>query len=142
MKTFAFKTLKVLGLVFLSLFVSLVVWANWEKPSLAQELNLKPIDLVVFNIDKAATPTDSTALSERIANTPGVTACTVNPESKTVSVTFHNDEVSENTLKTLVSEANYAPSKVNFAAFDGPKCPVPMEYIDFLTNIKSALCFR
>jgi copper chaperone CopZ len=142
MKTFLLKFAKVIGFTVLTFFVSMLVWANWEEPPLSQKLDLKPIHLAVFDLDKQVDAADSTLISNKLSAVTGVTACTVNPEFKTVSVTFYDDQVSENALKAVVQQKNYIASKVNFATMEGPKCPVPMEYITFFTDMKQTLCLR
>lgn len=142
MKNFFLKFAKVTGFLVLTFFVSMLVWANWEEPTLSQKLDLKPIRLAVFNIDRNVDVADSTLISQKLSTTKGVTACTVNPEFKTVSVTFYDDAVSEEMLKLVVQQKDVVASKVNFATMEGPKCPVPMEYIDFFTNMKQTLCLR
>lgn len=142
MKTFLLKSAKVIGFLTLTFFVSMLVWANWEEPPLSQKLDLKPIHLAVFDLDKEVNATDSTLISDKLSAVTGVTACTVNPEFKTVSVTYYDDQVSEDALKAVVQQKNYIASKINFAKMEGPKCPIPMEYIDFFTNMKQALSLR
>ena len=143
MKTLLLNSAKILGIICLTLFVTMLVWANWNEPPLSQKLGVKPINLAVFNIDKTANPADSATLSKNLTNAKGVTACTVNTEFKTVSVTYHEDEITESALKKIVeSGSNYVASKVNFAAMEGPRCPVPAEYLNFLTDMKRTLCFR
>ena len=142
MKNFFLKFAKVTGIIVLTFFVSMLVWANWEEPTLSQKLDLKPIRLAVFNIDRNVDVADSTLISQKLSTTKGVTACTVNPEFKTVSVTFYDDVVSEEMLKSVVQQKDVVASKVNFATMEGPKCPVPMEYIDFFTDMKQTLCLR
>lgn len=142
MKTFLLKSAKVIGFLTLTFFVSMLVWANWEEPPLSQKLDLKPIHLAVFDLDKEVNATDSTLISDKLSSVTGVTACTVNPEFKTVSVTYYDDQVSEDALKAVVQQKNYIASKINFAKMEGPKCPIPMEYIDFFTNMKQALSLR
>ena len=142
MKTFLLKFAKVIGFFTLTFFVSMLVWANWEEPPLSQKLDLKPIHLAVFDLDKQIDATDSTLISNKLSATTGVTACTVNPTFKTVSVTFYDDQVSEEALKAVVQQKNFIASKVNFATMEGPKCPVPMEYITFFTDMKQTLCLR
>lgn len=142
MQKFILKFAKIIGLTTLVLFVSMFVWANWEEPPLSQKLDLKPIHLAVFDLDKQVDAADSTLISQKLTDTDGVTACTVNPAFKTVSVTYYDDRVSENALKAVVQQKNYIASKVNFATMEGPKCPVPAEYLDFFTNMKRTLCLR
>ena len=142
MKNIILKSVKVLGFLTLVFFVSMLVWANWEEPPLSQKLDLKPIHLAVFDLDKQVDAADSSLISEKLSAVTGVTACTVNPEFKTVSVTYYDDQVSEEALKAVVQQKDYVASKVNFAKMEGPKCPVPMEYIDFFTNMKQTLCLR
>ncbi len=124
------------------LFVAFVVYANLEEPSLSDKLNLKPIQLVVFNLSKPLSTSDSTSLASSLEGTLGVTAATVNPKSQTVSVTYHADEVNEETLKQKVERFPVSATKLEFSQMDGPKCPIPMSYIDFVLDAKKALCFR
>ncbi|MFC0184433.1 hypothetical protein SAMN04515674_10252 [Pseudarcicella hirudinis] len=142
MKTFFLKTSKVLLTICLVIFAGLVVWANWEEPPLSQRLNLKPINLSVFNINKTISAEDSASISGQLTAQKGVTACTINRIGSTISVTYHGDETSENVLKSIVEAKNYIAKKVEFDKYDGPQCPVPAEYLDFFTNLKSSLCFR
>lgn len=142
MKKFFLKFAKVTGVIALTFFVSMLVWANWEEPPLSEKLDLKPIHLAVFDLDKEVNAADSSLISQKLTGTKGVTACTVNPQFKTVSVTFYDDVISEETLKSVVQQKDVVASKVNFATMEGPKCPVPMEYIDFFTNMKQTLCLR
>ncbi|NBB28371.1 heavy-metal-associated domain-containing protein [Cellulophaga sp. BC115SP] len=124
------------------LFLAFVVYANWEEPSLADKLNLKPIQLVVFNLSKPLSTTDSTSLASSLESTTGVTASTVNPKNQTVSVTYHADEVNEEILKEKVEKFPVMATKLEFSQMEGPKCPIPMGYIDFVLDAKKALCFR
>lgn len=142
MKNILLKSAKVIGFLTLTFFVSMLVWANWEEPPLSEKLDLKPIHLAVFDLDKQVDAADSTLISQKLSAVKGVTACTVNPSFKTVSVTYYNDEVSEDALKAVVQQKDYVASKVNFAKMEGPKCPVPMEYINFFTDMKRTLCLR
>lgn len=142
MKKFFLKFAKVTGVIALTFFVSMLVWANWEEPPLSEKLDLKPIHLAVFDLDKEVNAADSSLISQKLTGTKGVTACTVNPQFKTVSVTFYDDVISEEMLKSVVQQKDVVASKVNFATMEGPKCPVPMEYIDFFTDMKKTLCLR
>lgn len=142
MKSFLMKSFRIIGFIFLFILGTLLIWANWDAPTLSEKINLKPINLVVFNIDKPTSSADSIKISQKLQATKGVTAYTVNPNFKTVSVTFYEDEVSETSLGQLIKDQNYLASKVNFAQMDGPKCPIPAEYIDGLSSLKRILCFR
>ncbi len=136
------KIFKIAGITVLSLFVAFTIYANWNEPPLSDKLNIKPIELAVYNLNKDISIEDSLQIAEKLSANKGVTASTVNRMGKTVSVTFHADETSESALKQIVEASNFKPQKVDFAAFKGPQCPVPMEYIDLITSAKKALCFR
>lgn len=142
MKNILLKFAKVTGFLVATFFVSMLVWANWEEPPLSEKLDLKPIQLAVFDLNKNVDATDSTLISQKLSAVSGVTACTVNPSFKTVSVTYYGDQVSEESLKAVVQQKDFVASKVNFATMEGPKCPVPMEYINFFTDMKRTLCLR
>jgi hypothetical protein len=136
------KLLRISLITCISLFVIFVIYANWEEPPLSERLNLKPIELTVFTLNRDLTIQDSLSIAKKLSVNQGVTAATVNRLGKTVSITFHPDETSEAILRTLVESEDFKPSKIDFASFKGPQCPVPMEYIDFVLNAKRALCFR
>ncbi len=123
-------------------FVAFVVYANWEKPSLAESLQLKPIELRVFNLVGAITPYDSLRLSEAMLVQKGITAVCINAAQKTLSVTFYPDQTTEKQLMLRLASVKIQAQKVDFSAVQGPQCPIPMQYIDYFTNAKRALCFR
>lgn len=136
------KLLKISGYTVLSFFIALVVYANWEEPSLSDRLNLKPIELRVFTLNQEVSTEDSLQIAKNLANNKGITASTINPQGKTISITYHADETSESELQKAVEVEKFEAKKVDFTAFKGPQCPVPSEYIDFIINTKKALCFR
>ena len=136
------KLFKITGLVFFVLFVAFTVYANWEEPSLSDRLNIKPIELAVYNLNHEVSFEDSLFISKQLSHNQGITASTVNRVGKTVSITFHGDETSEKALKETIELADFQPQKVDFASFKGPQCPVPSQYIDFILNAKKTLCFR
>jgi hypothetical protein len=136
------KLLKISGYTVLSFFIAFAVYANWEEPSLADKLNLKPIELSVFTLNHEVSGEDSLQIAQNLANNKGITASTINAQGKTISITYHADETSENELKQAIYAEKFDAKKVDFTAFKGPQCPVPTEYIDFIVNTKKALCFR
>lgn len=136
------KILKVTGITLASLLLAFVVYANWEEPSLADRLNLKPIELVVFNLNHDISQQDSVAIASKITASQGVTASTVNRKNKAISITYHADEVSEASLKNLIESYDLQVTKLEFSQMEGPKCPIPMSYIDFVLDAKKTLCFR
>lgn len=136
------KLLKISGYTVLSFFIALVVYANWEEPSLSDRLNLKPIELRVFTLNQEVSTEDSLQIAKNLANNKGITASTINPQGKTISITYHADETSESELQKAVEVEKFEAKKVDFTAFKGPQCPVPSEYIDFIISTKKALCFR
>ncbi|WP_044171881.1 hypothetical protein [Flectobacillus major] len=136
------KILKVTGITLASLLLAFVVYANWEEPSLADRLNLKPIELVVFNLNHDISQQDSVAIASKITASQGVTASTVNRKNKAISITYHADEVSEASLKNLIESHDLQVTKLEFSQMEGPKCPIPMSYIDFVLDAKKTLCFR
>ncbi len=124
------------------LFMVFFIYANLEEPSLADRLKLEPISLAVFNVNTTMSAQDSTTLANTLSTTQGITAATVNRSTATVSATYHATETSEEAIREIISKQKLAPTKVEFAKFDGPKCPIPMGYIDFFTDVKKTLCIR
>ena len=136
------KIFKTSVITFLALFTAFMIYANWEKPPLSDQLNLKPIALSVYNLDRAITVNDSIEIANTLSIQKGITAATVNRLGQTISITYHPDEIAETDLMKTVSLGNLKAKKIDFTAFKGPQCPVPSSYIDFILNAKKTLCFR
>ena len=125
----------------LGLLLAFVVYANWEEPPL--HARVKPIAMTILSVANMNTPEQATAIREQIDQLGGVTACAANTESKMVSITYHADEIDEQTLRQQVAGQAKAPvTKAQFAEFSGPECPVPQSYIMAFEKVKYALCFR
>lgn len=124
------------------LFVVFFIYANLEEPSLADRLKLEPISLAAFNVTPTMSVQDSATLAIIFSKTSGITAATVNRSTATVSATYHARETSEEIIREIIASQKLAPTTIEFAKFDGPKCPIPMGYIDFFTDIKKTLCVR
>lgn len=125
------------------LFVAFVVYANLEPAPM--HAYVKPISMTIIKVDGLDKTTNSEALQKQISQQKGVTACTVNPASQLVSITFDPDVTNESSLKSLVG--TYSAKKVEPASFDGitasgPECPVPLSYIQAFERAKYAFCFR
>lgn len=129
-------------ITFVSLFVVFFIYANLEEPSLADRLKLEPISLAVFNVSTTMSSQDSASLATKLSTAEGITAATVNRSTATVSATYHPTATSEAAIRMILENQHLAPEKIEFSKFDGPKCPIPMGYIDFFTDIKKALCVR
>lgn len=140
MKTTFTKTLKVLGFTLSGFFLAFVVYANLEPAPM--HTYVKPISMTILKVDDLKTPTE---IQLRVSKAAGVTACTANPTSQLVSITFYPDETSANQLSQLVEKLTQ--SSVKKASYDdvepsGPQCPVPLSYIMAFERAKYALCFR
>ena len=122
--------------------MAVLVWANWEEKPL--HAYVKPINMAVFKAADLQTAEEANLLSQQIQRLTGVTACSANPESRLVAITYYADQQTEDRLKGHVLQRFKQVSKPSFETDEptGPQCPVPAEYILKLEQFKYALCFR
>lgn len=140
MKTTITKTLKVLAFTLGGFFLAFVVYANLEPAPM--HAYVKPISMTILKVEDIKTPTE---IQQRVSKAAGVTACTANPTSQLVCITFDPEETSAQQLSQLVGKLT--KSSVQKATYDdvepsGPQCPVPLSYIMAFERAKYALCFR
>ncbi|CCH55821.1 hypothetical protein BN8_05108 [Fibrisoma limi BUZ 3] len=135
-------TAKGIGWSLLLSFLALVIWANWEEKPL--HAKVKPISMAIFNAGDLETTAAATELDQRLEQLPGVTACTANPESRLVAVTYDPDQLTEADLKRHIQQRFKHVAKPSFESVEpsGPQCPIPAEYIQKLEQFKYALNFR
>ena len=131
-----------LGCVGLVCLVSLLVWANWEKPSLHAQV--KPIGVTLLKVDGLQQETQAQQIRQQIEKMPGVTACSANPVSQLIGITYDTDLLTESQLRSVIESHFKQVTKPNFDSEQpsGPQCPVPAEYILKMERLKYALCFR
>lgn len=142
MKTIT-RIIKALGVVSLTLFGALIVYANWETPPM--HARVKPVKFVIYEVSGIPDSLSARQLENTLARTPGVSAAVINHRAKLMSLSFHEDEVSEQTLRHIATDQDtYQLSTPEYGNVEasGPQCPIPMSYILAFERIKYALCFR
>lgn len=137
------KLSKGIGIIFITLFIAFFVYSNWEEPPM--HTYVRPVRLVVYEIKKLPNDSAATQLQHQLETTQGVTAAVVNRAGGLASISFHEDEVSETALKTILSgQGNYPlniPPRSNVED-NRPQCPIPHEYILAFENLKWSLNLR
>lgn len=137
----AVRLLKISAYSLLGLLVAFIVYANWEEPPL--HARVKPIAMTILSVDNLNSANQAELIREQISQLEGVTACAANTDSKLVSITYHADEIDEQTLREQVAgEAKNKVEKAFFPAVSGPECPVPHSYFMAFEKMKYAFCFR
>jgi cation transport ATPase len=106
---------------------------------------VKPISLTILKVDGLKNQEQATEIRQYVSKMKGVTACSANPVSELVSITFDPDQTSGASLSQLVT--NFTQKPVQNASFEGvessgPQCPVPLSYIIAFERVKYAFCFR
>ena len=136
------KGIKITLYSFAAMFLGLLVYANWQPKPL--HAYAKDSQLSIYQLKKPATEQDLQRINDELEQVKGISAVAGNTESQMLSVVFHPDEISENDVKTWLTEKNIGFDKADFS-IDGPpaaECPVPHEYIMGFQKIKYALNFR
>jgi hypothetical protein len=130
------QTIKVFGV----LFIAFLVYANWEKPPISA--GIEPVALAYWQIENLETEADSALLDQTLSPLDGLTAYSVNLRSKNVSMTYHASETSEQVIYEAIKKAKFITKDIDFSAYKGPQCPVPISYIQTFNKVKYAFCFR
>jgi copper chaperone CopZ len=143
MKKIIIKITKISAYSLLGLFSAFVVYANLEPAPM--HAYVKPISMTILKIDGLETQAQANDIRQHVSKVTGVTACSANPTSKLVSITFDPDETSASSLSKFVGNLTQQP--VQNASFEGvessgPQCPVPLSYIMAFERVKYAFCFR
>lgn len=68
------KLFKNAGFTVLGLFVAFMIYANWEEPPLSDRLNIKPIELAVYHLNKDISVEDSLQIAQKLTANKGLTA--------------------------------------------------------------------
>jgi hypothetical protein len=113
------KTLRITSAILAVAFIALILYANLRHLSVTERL--KHVQLVSFNLSGSLSDKSRVSLTEKISSSPGVTACSINPEGTIASVIYYPDEVDEATLNALLS-TQCNTEKRELAAVGG--CPV------------------
>jgi hypothetical protein len=112
---------KILSIIVVTAFVAVFTYANVR--SISPTRRLKQIQLASFNMTGDLTPESRAALEKKVGAENGVTACSINSDGTTASVTFYPDIVSQETLASILSNDNkLSVGKKEFATTGG--CPV------------------
>lgn len=143
MKKPLLATVKVTAYSLLGIFSAFVVYANLEPAPM--HAYVKPISMTILKMDGLKSEEQAADLRTQVSKATGVTACSANPSSQLVSITFDPDQTSANYLSNFVEKVTQQP--VQNASFEGiepsgPQCPVPLSYILAFERMKYAVCFR
>lgn len=119
-------------------FSGLLVWANWNEPTITEKL--ARIEMSSFDLSNVADHESYDKIGIALKKEEGVTACAVNPDSKMASVTFYPDKISKDELlKNIMQTAGTSVSFKQFKMKAG--CPVRATS-EFFGKLKQSLCFR
>jgi copper chaperone CopZ len=143
MKKTMTKGIKIVTYSMLGIFLAFIVYANLEPAPM--HVYVKPISMTILKVDGLKTQEQATDIRHQVSKATGVTACSANPASKLVSITFDPDQTSATFLGRFVSNLTQQPiKKASFEGIEasGPQCPVPLSYILAFERVKYAFCFR
>lgn len=143
MKNTLLTTIKVTGYSLAGLFSAFVVYANLEPAPM--HAYVKPISMTILKVDGFTSENQAVDIRTQVSKAMGVTACSANPASQLVSITFDPDQTSADNLSKFVGNLTQQP--VQNASFEGiepsgPQCPVPLSYIIAFEQVKYAFSFR
>ncbi len=135
--------MKITAYSLFGLFLAFVVYANLEPAPM--HAYVKPISMTILKVDGLKKQAYANEIRQQVSKVTGVTACSANPTSELVSITFDPDQISAASLSQLVRNLTQKP--VHNASFEGvessgSQCPVPLSYIMAFERVKHAFCFR
>lgn len=118
---------------------SLLTWASWQEPSLHDY----PQPISVAAVRLAGPGTALAAMHDQVVRLPGITACTVNADARSLAFTYHPDEVTPAQVCQQLPAAWHAQLyQAPMQLVAGPQCPVPQGYLVALDRLRFALNLR
>ena len=137
MKKFFKRTLKVLGVLLLGLFLTAFVWANWEKPSPGEMAAV--VDFLQYDIQKVGDSVKIKSIQKTLSGIEGVRGSTFNPASELLVVSYGVADTDRELIEQTIRKAHRVELKEKLFEKSGPKCPIDVSYI---VRIKRFLCVR
>lgn len=137
MKKFFKRTLKVLGVLVLGLFLTAFVWANWEKPSPGEMASV--VDFLQYDTQKVGDSAKIKSIQKTLSGIEGVRGSTFNPVSGLLVVSYGVADTDRELIEQTIQNAHRVELKEKIFEKSGPKCPIDVSYI---VRVKRFLCVR
>lgn len=137
MKKFFKRTLKVLGVLILGLFLTAFVWANWEKPSPGEMAPV--VDFLQYDTQKAGDSAKIQSIRKTLSGIEGVRGSTFNPASGLLVVSYGVADTDRELIEQTIRNTHQVELKEKLFEKSGPKCPIDVSYI---VRVKRFLCVR
>lgn len=137
MKKFFKRTLKVLGVLVLGLFLTAFVWANWEKPSPGEMASV--VDFLQYDTQKVGDSAKIQSIQKTLSGIEGVRGSTFNPVSRLLVVSYGVADTDRELIEQTIRNVHRVELKEKLFEKSGPKCPIDVSYI---VRIKRFLCVR
>lgn len=137
MKKFMLRSLKVLGILFLGLFITAFVWANWEKPGPGAKAEI--VDFLQFDVSSIKDSSKVASIQKSFKQLDGVHGSTYNRVSQLLVVSYGVSETDRATITQHVNDRYGVHLKEKNFSQAGPKCPINVSYI---VRVKRFLCVR
>lgn len=137
MKTIIKRSLAVLGVITLGLFLTAFVYANWEKPTAGRKAPV--VDFLQYD---ASTIGDASVVSNirtDLAQMQGVRGSTYNAESNLLVVSYGVADINRKAIESAVKSKYSIELKEKTFEQSGPRCPIDMAMI---SRVKRMLCVR
>ena len=137
MKKFLIRLAKFTGVLFLLLFLTAFIWANWEEPgpgAKAPVVNFLQYD--ASNIKDTATIID---IQDHFKKENGIKGVTYNSESELLVFCYNIDQIDQETIDADLNSQFHLNLKEKRFVKTGPKCPIDVAYI---SKVKHFLCVR
>jgi hypothetical protein len=138
-KSLFIKTGKILLGISCTVFLSLLVWANWNERPYSKKA-VGDTHFISYDISGAAL-SNTMLLEKKISLIDGVSSCSINGVSKVAGIIFYTSRLSPEELQSKLADVlDHSVSEKIIEAQKGG-CPVGgIRY--FMLGIKETLCFR
>lgn len=137
MKKILKRSLKVLGFLVLTLFITAFVWANWEKPSPGAMAPV--VDFLQYDVQQVADSTEVAHIQKTLSKTTGVRGTTFNPQSGLLVVSYGVNDTDRKTIEETIRNSHQVQLKEKIFEKSGPRCPIDVSCI---VRVKRFLCVR
>lgn len=137
MKTFFIRLAKFTAFLIIALFLTVFIWANWEKPSPGQSAPV--VDFIQYDVSKIADSTRIGNIQSDLNRLTGVRGTTYNPKSNLMVIAYGIDHTNRETIENNVFQNHAIRLSEKQFTQSGPKCPIDVAWI---SRTKKLLCVR
>lgn len=137
MKTIIKRSLVVLGVVTLGLFLTAFIYANWEAPTPGRKAPV--VDFLQYDAAAIGDSAQVKRVQATLSDMDGVRGSTYNGISNLLVVSYGVADIDRSVIESTIKYSHDIVLQEKTFEQSGPKCPIDMAMI---SRVKRILCVR